>query len=189
MSLSMLSAQEINKLALRMAVERQFSDYPKSTLQDVYKAFYQEHFGPEHMISDTAAVRNYLNHELFTMGDERDGLYYEPIGLNGDYVRVYLKAIKDGLITADELLRAFVDSASARQEPAIEWSTKWGIIIEVLDEIKPGFGSSERELLLKASQENQAVHHSKVYNETYHPHYRIVDRHIFELLLKPLIDK
>lgn len=189
MSLSMLSAQEINKLALRMAVERQLSDYSKSTLQDVYKAFYQEHFGPEHMISDTAAVRNYLNHELSTMGDERGGLYYEPIGLNGDYVRVYLKAIKDGLITADELLRAFLDSAAARQEPAMEWSTKWGIIIEVLDEIKPEFGSSERELLLKASKENQAVHHSKVYNEAYHPHYRIVDCHIFELLLKPLIDR
>ena len=55
--------------------------------------------------------------------------------------------------------------------------------------MKPEFGSSERELLLKASKENQAVHHSKVYNEAYHPHYRIVDRHIFELLLKPLIDR
>ena len=183
------SAQEIDKMQLRQAIEHQLAVYPQSTLQDVYKAFYQEHFGPEHMITDTAAVRKYLDHELTVMGDERGALYYEPIGLEGNYVRVYLKAVKDNLITAQELLQAFLDSAAARQEPAMEWSTKWGIIIEVLDEIKPEFGSSERELLLKASKENQAVHHSKVYNEAYHPHYRIVDCHIFELLLKPLIDR
>ena len=183
------SAQEIDKMQLRQAIEHQLAVYPQSTLQDVYKAFYQEHFGPEHMITDTAAVRKYLDHELTVMGDERGALYYEPIGLEGNYVRVYLKAVNDNLITAQELLQAFLDSAAARQEPAMEWSTKWGIIIEVLDEIKPEFGSSERELLLKASKENQAVHHSKVYNEAYHPHYRIVDCHIFELLLKPLIDR
>ena len=183
------SAQEIDKMQLRHAIEHQLAVYPQSTLQDVYKAFYQEHFGPEHMITDTAAVRKYLDHELTVMGDERGALYYEPIGLEGNYVRVYLKAVKDNLITAQELMQAFLDSAAARQEPAMEWSTKWGIIIEVLDEIKPEFGSSERELLLKASKENQAVHHSKVYNEAYHPHYRIVDCHIFELLLKPLIDR
>ena len=189
MGLSMLSAQEIDKAALRMALEFQLATYPQSTLQDVYKAFYQEHFGPEHMISDTVAVRNYMDHELSAMGVERGGLYYEAIGLNGDYVRVYLMAVKDGLITADELLQAFIDSAAARQEPTMEWSTKWNAIIEVIDEIKPGFGASDREMLLKASQEKQAVHHSKIYNETYHPHYRIVERNIFELLLKPLLDK
>ena len=38
------NAQEVDKLALRMALEQQLGDYPESTLQDVYKAFYQEHF-------------------------------------------------------------------------------------------------------------------------------------------------
>lgn len=73
------SAQEIDKMQLRHAIEHQLAVYPQSTLQDVYKAFYQEHFGPEHMITDTAAVRKYLDHELTVMGDERGGLYYEPI--------------------------------------------------------------------------------------------------------------
>ena len=48
------SAQEIDKMQLRQAIEHQLAVYPQSTLQDVYKAFYQEHFGPEHMITDTA---------------------------------------------------------------------------------------------------------------------------------------
>ena len=183
------SAQEIDKMQLRQAIEHQLAVYPQSTLQDVYKAFYQEHFGPEHMITDTAAVRKYLDHELTVMGDERGALYYEPIGLEGNYVRVYLKAVKDNLITAQELLQAFLDSAAARQEPAVEWDAKWNTIIEVIDAIKPGFGDSERDLLHKASLENQAVHHSRAYNAAYHPHYRIIHRNILELLLKPMIDR
>ena len=188
-AITILSAQEIDKMQLRHAIEHQLAVYPQSTLQDVYKAFYQEHFGPEHMITDTAAVRKYLDHELTVMGDERGGLYYEPIGLEGNYVRVYLKAVKDNLITAQELLQAFLDSAAARQEPAVEWDAKWNTIIEVIDAIKPGFGDSERDLLHKASLENQAVHHSRAYNAAYHPHYRIIHRNIFELLLKPMIDR
>lgn len=180
MSLSMLSAQEMDRMALKMAVERQFSDYPESTLQDIYKAFYQEHFGPEHMITDTAAVRKYLDRELATMGDQRSRVYFESIGVEGNYVRVYLDAITDGLVTADQLLQAFVESANAGNKPATSWATKWVAIVEVIDEIKPGFGQGECELLFQASLGNQAVHHSKAYNAAYHPHYRIVERNIFE---------
>lgn len=180
MSLSMLSAQEIDKIALRMAVERQFSDYPESTLQDIYKAFYQEHFGPEHMISDIERVGNYLKSELSMMGEDRSRVYFESIGVEGNYVRVYLDAITDGLVTAAQLLQAFVESANAGNEPAIDWATKWEAIVEVVDEIKPGFGSEERELLRQASLNDQAVHHSRAYSAAYHPHYRIVERNIFE---------
>lgn len=191
MSLSIMSAQEIDKMALKMAVERQLTTYPESMLQDVYKAFYQEHFGPEHMISDTAAVSNYLEHELATMGnDDKMALYYEPIGIDGNYVRVYLKTVKDGLISTDQLLQAFIDSANSRREPAIDWTTKWDTIVDVVDKIKPEMGSDEeRALLHEASIKKQAVHHSSNYNAAYHPHYRIVDRNIFELLLKPAIDR
>ena len=186
----MSNAQEIDKAALRMAVERQLGDYPQSTLQDVYKAFYQEHFGPEHMIADTAAVRSYLDYELSAMGDERGSLYYEPIGLNGDYVRVYLKAVKDRIITADELLQAFIDSANGQREQQVEWSVLWQAIIDVIKEMNISVANFDEDMpvLRQASERNQAVHHSRAYNDAYHPHYRIVDRHIFELLLKPSID-
>jgi len=133
------NAQAIDKIALKMAVEWQLTTYPESTLQDVYKAFYQEHFGPEHMISDTEGVRNYLNHELAIMGDERSRVYFESIGVEGNYVRVYLDAIADGLITANQLLQAFVESANTNNRPAINWASKWEAIVEVVDELRPGF--------------------------------------------------
>ena len=58
-------------------------------------------------------------------------------------------------------------------------------IVEVVDEVSPGLGSDdERAMLLQASLNNQAVHHSQAYNAAYHPHYRIVKREIFEKMLK-----
>ena len=44
-------------------------------------------------------------------------------------------------------------------------------------------------LLNEAARNSQAVHHSHRYNEAYHPHYRIVERRIFEERLLPLISK
>lgn len=182
-----LNAQEIDKVELRMAIEKQLEVYPESALQDIYKAFYQEHFGPEHMISDIERVGSYLLSELSMMGEDRSRVYFESIGIAGNYVRVYLDAVTDGLITANQMLQAFVESANAGNKPATCWADKWEAIVEVVDEIKPGFGADERELLRQASLNDQAVHHSRAYNAAYHPHYRIVEHQIFEKVLKPLI--
>ena len=142
------------------------------------------------MIADTAAARNYLNYELAHCDDQAITLYYEPIGVNGDYVRVYLNAVKDGLITPEQLLWAFLDSAKPARHTSLDWATKWETIVEVIDEIRPDLGDKEeRELLRQASQQNQAVHHSTYYNAAYHPHYRIIHRDIFKQQLKPALEK
>lgn len=173
---------------IRRAIVQQLNNYPKSTLQDIYKSFYQEHFGPEHLINDTASVRQYLLYELTQTGN--DGLYYEPIGCNGEYIRVHLNSVTDSLITADDLLDAFIASANAHRQPSSDWNEKWNNIINAIQtnniEIE---GFDKAPILLEAAQKQQAVHHSQRYNEAYHPHYRIVEREIFESRLKPLIDK
>ena len=63
-----LFGQSIDTIAMRSSIERQLTTYPESTLQDIYKSFYQEHFGPGHIISDTASARRYLMSELSEMG-------------------------------------------------------------------------------------------------------------------------
>ena len=50
--------------AVREAVTRQMAAYPQSTLKDLYKNFFQDRFGPGHIIADTAAG-SYLRWELF----------------------------------------------------------------------------------------------------------------------------
>ena len=97
--------QDSHSLAIHEAIERQMATYPESTLQDVYKSFYQDHFGPGHMITDTASARQYLLKEL-SENDVASTVRFEPTGSEGRFVRVYLSAIADSLITADQLLDA-----------------------------------------------------------------------------------
>lgn len=176
-----LFGQSIDTAAVRSAIEMQLATYPESTLQDIYKSFYQEHFGPGHIISDTASARRYLMRELSEMGKPQSP-YFEPTGSQGDYVRVYLSAVSDSLITAEQLLDAFVRSANSRQEPTVSWLEKWEAIVSIIQANKMELEGVETDLplLTEATRNNQAVHHSRRYNEAYHPHYRIVDRSIFE---------
>jgi len=180
-----LFGQTIDTVAMRSAIERQLATYPESTLQDIYKSFYQEHFGPGHIISDTASARRYLMRELSEMGKTQSP-YFEPTGSQGDYIRVCLSAIADSLITAEQLLDAFVRSANSRQEPTVSWMEKWEAIVSIIQANKielEGF-ETDLPLLTEAARNSQAVHHSRRYNETYHPHYRIVERGIFERELR-----
>lgn len=174
---------------VHQALERQLKTYPESTLQDVYKSFYQDRFGPGHMIADLASARQYLMYELSQMTDKSE-VYYEPTGNEGKFVRVYLSAVADSLITAEQLLDAFVRSANMVQKAEKDWETEWRHIEEIItkNDIQINGFEADTALLREASRQHQAVHHSRAYNAAYHPHYRIVERGIFETELKPLLN-
>ena len=176
--------QYSHSLAIRKAIERQMATYPESTLQDVYKSFYQDRFGPGHMITDTASARSYLMRELSEMSDA-SAVYYEPTGSEGRFVRVYLSAIADSLITVEQLLDAFIQSANKVQEPQTEWTTEWEDIVGVIrkHDLKVNDFEALQPLLSEAAQNQQAVHHSQAYREAYHPHYRIVEREVLQKIL------
>ena len=83
--------------AVRAAVSRQMQTYPKSTLKDLYKNFFQDKFGPGHIIGDTAAAGIYLRRELASY-TECSGDIAEPTGWEGNFLRVNLSVIKTGQI-------------------------------------------------------------------------------------------
>ena len=178
------SNPDTHSLAVREAIERQMATYPESTLQDVYKSFHQDRFGPGHMITDTASARSYLMRELSEMTDGST-VYYEPTGSEGCFVRVYLSAVADSLITADQLLDAFIQSANEVQEPQTDWATEWEDIVGVIRkyDLKVNDFEALQPVLSEAAQNHQAVHHSQAYREAYHPHYRIVERKILQKIL------
>ena len=90
-------------------VNELLTEYPKARLLDIYKSCFQDYMGAEHLVGDTASARGYLMQELVTT-ENSDLLpwYYEPCGTEGRYVRVSLRAIQDGFISADALLDAFI---------------------------------------------------------------------------------
>ena len=112
-------------------VFQQMETYPKFRLLDIYKSCFQDYMGAEHLVSDRQMVKAYLDEELNSTNlEDLMPWYYEPCGIEGNYVRVSLRTIKEGIIL-----------------------------------------------------------HSREYRDLYHPHYRIVERNIFEQEIKPLLDK
>lgn len=173
------------EVAIKTAIEQQLTTYPETTLQDVYKSFYQDHFGPGHMIGDTASARQYLMKEI-AGNDCSSKVYFEPTGSEGRFVRVYLSAVTDSVITVEQLLDAFIQSANQAKDASSDWGSEWEKIVEVIRKNNLQVRDFEACLpvLSEAARSNQAVHHSRAYNAAYHPHYRIVEKSLLDGLLK-----
>lgn len=175
-------------------VNRQMESYPQSRLLDIYKSCFQDYMGAEHLVSDKDRVKAYLDEELNTTTlDELMPWYYEPCGIDGNYVRVSIRAVKEGIMTEDLLLDAFIRSANNPRRPTIEaWRDRWHEIIGTIDEMHlnlPNYLEDKQFIDSVLSKDKYAISHSPEYRETYHPHYRIVERGIFEQEILPQLQK
>ena len=182
-----LSAQDIQGF-----VTKQMQTYPKSRLLDIYKSCFQDFMGAEHLVSDRQRVNAYLDEELQTTNlDDLMPWYYEPCGVNGQYVRVSIRAIKENLISEEMLLDAFIRSANSEKRPTVEsWRDRWRKIIGTIDLMElnlPNYQQDREFIDSILSVGKYAISHSPEYREAYRPHYRIVEKSIFENEIKPLI--
>jgi hypothetical protein len=185
----MLPAQNI-----RGFVSRQMETYPESRLLDIYKSCFQDYMGAEHLVSDRQRVKAYLDEELQTTSlDDLMPWYYESCGVNGQYIRVSIRAIKENLITEDLLLDAFIRSANSEKRPSVEsWRDEWHKIISTIDQMEiglPRLGQDRAFIDSILTVGKYAISHSPEYREAYRPHYRIVEKGIFEREIKPLLPK
>ena len=183
----MLPAQDI-----RGFVSRQMETYPESRLLDIYKSCFQDYMGAEHLVSDRQRVKAYLDEELQTTSlDDLMPWYYESCGVNGQYIRVSIRAIKENLITEDLLLDAFIRSANSEKRPSVEsWRDEWHKIISTIDQMELGLPRSGQDRAFIDSiltVGKYAISHSPEYREAYRPHYRIVEKGIFEREIKTVV--
>lgn len=178
--------------AVRSAVERQMQRYPKSTLKDLYKNFFQDKFGPGHLIGDTAAAGNYLRKELASY-TVVSGEVAEPTGWEGNFLRVNLSVIKTGQIPYLVFFDAFVRSVNGISPmPVSEWQKEWEQIEAVIRSMKlslPDYEADRKEIDDRLNKGEYVGHHSRVFEDTYTPHYRIIRKDIFENELKPLLSR
>lgn len=184
-----LSAQEIQSF-----VDRQLEFAPKSRLIDIYKSCFQDYMGAEHLVKDKAAVKAYLEEELATTSlADMMAWTVEPCGIDSQYVRVSLRTVMENVVPAETLLDAFVRSANTTQRPSLEsWKERWHTIISAIDEMSlqlPFYDEDKHFIDSILSVGKYAVSHSPQYREAYHPHYRIVERNIYQNEIKPLIQR
>ena len=184
-----LSAQKVEEFVPNM-----LDTYPKSHLLDIYKSCFQDYMGAEHLVADSLQVKKYLDDELETASlTDMQPWYYEYCGPEGRHVRVSLRAVKEGLISEDMLLNAFIRSANGFAIPSVKrWKKVWKRYIRKIDRMKLALPDYDKERLFIddiLSKGKYAISHSDDYRQSYHPHYRIVERSIFDTDLKPLLTK
>ena len=194
LSIALIMSVAVSAQDVEGFVNRQMQAYPKSRLLDIYKSCFQDYMGAEHLVSDRQRVKAYLDEELNTISlDDLMPWYYEPCGIDSSYYRVSIRAIKESLVSEDLLLNAFIRSANSEKRPSVEsWSERWHKIIGTIDQMKldlPNYQEDKQFIDSVLYVGKYAISHSPDYREAYHPHYRIVERNIFEKEIKSLIDQ
>ena len=180
----------------REALQEYMRQYPQSQLCDVYKFCFQDVFGPEHLVGDSSAMAQYILRELDYADSsdwERPAFAY-PVGLEGNFLRVDLNYVRQGLVPAGTLAKAFVMSAEGWMDgsaPSLEaWREQWNGIMATLRTVQPQpqrFEEDSAAIADALDRGEYAFHHSQLFNSTYHQHYRIIRRDVFDSLIAPLL--
>lgn len=178
--------------AVRRAVERQMQRYPKSTLKDLYKNFFQDQYGPGHLVADTAAAGKYLRQELASY-TALSGEVAESTGWKGNFLRVNLWVVKTNQIPYPVFFDAFLRSVNGIDPlPVAEWQKRWNRIEAIIRSMNlplPSYEEDRKEIQNRLDRGEYVGHHSKVFEDTYRPHYRIIRKEIFEKELLPLLSR
>lgn len=176
--------------AIRFALLTETGTYHESRLCDVYKNFFQDNFGPGHILADTTRAVAYLRSEL-TESKSFPGPLYEPTGADGNFIRVNIGLISDGTIPFQVYFDAFVRSVQNIKAPsADQWRNYWKEVVKEINNLHLKFPNQQADSIMiaeKLKSGNFVVHHSKEFNNAYNFHYRIISREIFVNELLPLI--
>ncbi len=167
----------MKKQRILQAVEQMLHRFPEASIIDIYKSFYQDEFGPGHLLGDVHGARDYFFKEL--AGMRSSGRHtLEPCGTGSRFFRAPLDVIVDGIIPPEEFLSGFFEGASLFTLPDItEWGVQWKEILAAAEPVIKGITGIEDDLkvISEALQSRSgAVRHSRRYAEAYEPHYRII---------------
>ena len=174
-----ISFQKFLKEKILKSLANQFKLTPLLTLQDLYKSFFQDFWGPEHLISNKTFIEEYLNEEIKKSEIDNNNLpLFEKTGYEGNFIRINLKVIEKNLISKEKLIEFFIESANDDKNKNIfEWKKNWKKIDEIIFNLNLSLFNekNDRNNINKMLEKNEYVmSHSNVYKQNYKPHYRLI---------------
>ena len=169
----------IRQCHIRTMCEQITRAYPKATLQDVYKTCFQDFFGAEHLLSDTAAARRYLHSEIAQCATQNltSMPAAEPTGFRHRFTRINLSEVLSGRMTEHELFSLFVRAAGKNNAYSADWLSEWREIEQIALSVHPEWKDEAlQHTLRQAAARKSAVRHSDAFRKAYNPHYRIIPK-------------
>jgi len=168
-----------------VAAKAEMTLHPQSRLTDLYKYFFQDVFGPGHLVSDPAGAAAYLDRELAGASRFEDFDLQELI-YRKQFLRVNLRVVAAGIVDKQTFMTAFLRSAESFRIPEVnEWQKEWRRIERELRKEYahlPGYDNDRRYIDSLLAAGDYVVHHSREYIGAYDPHYRIIHRSQIRLL-------
>ena len=148
--------------------------YPELALQDVFKALYQSAFGCEHLIADPSAAADYIRAEAARSGDRISELVEL---LSGDYCRVHLGILQDGL-SAETFARLFALSARHEECGREKLEAMLTALQTMADAGELPFSAQETAEAVERWRKDgfPPLHHSEIFRQNYAPAYRVLRR-------------
>lgn len=164
-------------------INLELKHYPEARLTDLYKNYFQDAFGPGHLIPDTTRAGAYLDREI-KEAVWKDTLQWQALGIHNNYYRINLLLIRDNIIPRNILLQGMVESAPLARKPDINcWKAEWAEVLMVIKKNYPTLPyllEDEKTIEALLNKGEVVMHHSQHYGNTYEPHYRIIHRTVFE---------
>jgi len=160
--------------ATKCALVEHYKKYPKLQLQDLFKYLYQSSFGCEHLIACPEAAADYIRKEAGQCGSGAEA-YAEP--LDGDYCRVHLGYLKEGL-TPETLAKLFFLSAGHVEDGRTRLEEKLAAMTEAVEEGLLPFMKKDVEAEIEKwrGAGYPTCHHSEAFRAAYAPAYRLVKK-------------
>jgi hypothetical protein len=161
---------------VRTAATALLKRYPSAGLFDLYKSFFQDEFGPGHLLVDRSAALAHLDQEL-AMVVSRHRYDLDPCGLGRRYFRASLDLVVDELVDREKFVAFFLRGAEGFGIPDMNrWKATWDSILSALEPLRmriDRFDDDAVRIEDRLSRGEYAIHHSVRYRERYDPHYRI----------------
>ncbi|MFC1923725.1 hypothetical protein ACFLY4_10610 [Chloroflexota bacterium] len=159
-------------------IQSQLSRYPLSQIKDLYKLTHQAALGSEHAVCDLNAAQDWLFRELEKMVNNSTDPLIDEISPDGQIVRIHLKPFIDSGGDPEILLEAFIRTANEFKGSIENLIQNWMKIERLAESGELDFKTEELRSFFSLMEYSgfPAVHHSQIYRDAYHPHYRIVSR-------------
>ncbi len=164
----------------RQNLIQHYKNYPNLQAEDVFKYLFQSAFGCEHLVSSEEAALSYIQREYATLSKTEPP---KTESLDGDYSRVYLSHLNDGL-TPKTLAKLFCLSAKKEERGKALLEEKIQVAQElVANGVLPlDVDDFNKKLAMWKELGYPAVHHSNAFRQEYHPAYRVIANLYVDLL-------
>jgi hypothetical protein len=158
--------------------------YPLMQPDDLYKLIMQAAMGSEHAFDDAESAKLYFQNEIDGLSLDRDDPLVDPLSPEGLIVRVNLRPLVKAGEELDELLEAFIRTASMYTGDLEALRSYFETAISMASAKKLPFRVDElRALIADMERANYpAIHHSTIYQQAYQPAYRVILSTLFPAL-------